>query len=68
LVRRNIGAFNSGDWDESLEYMDEGIEWRARSSYLSKTGRHPILTVRRRPQLAHFDRVLEDLDSQPLPF
>ena len=29
LVRRSIGAFNSGDWDESLEYMDEGIEWRA---------------------------------------
>jgi ketosteroid isomerase-like protein len=29
LVRRSIGAFNSGDWDESLEYMDEGIEWQA---------------------------------------
>jgi ketosteroid isomerase-like protein len=29
LVRGSIGAFNSGDWDESLEYMDEGIEWRA---------------------------------------
>ena len=29
LVGRSIGAFNSGDWDESLEYMDEGIEWRA---------------------------------------
>jgi ketosteroid isomerase-like protein len=29
LVRRSIGAFNSGDWDKSLEYMDEGIEWQA---------------------------------------
>jgi ketosteroid isomerase-like protein len=29
LVGRSIGAFNSGDWEGSLEYMDEGIEWRA---------------------------------------
>jgi ketosteroid isomerase-like protein len=29
LVRRTIGAFNSGDWDAWLEYMDEDIEWRA---------------------------------------
>lgn len=29
LVRRSVGAFNSGDWDGSLEYMDEGIEWLA---------------------------------------
>ncbi len=28
LVRRSVGAFNSGDWDGALEYMDEGIEWR----------------------------------------
>ena len=31
-------------------------------------GRHAILKVQRRPQLEHSDRVLEDLDWQPLPF
>ena len=31
-------------------------------------GRHAILTVQRRPQLSYFQRVLEDLDWQPLPF
>ena len=29
LVRRSIDAFNAGDWDASLEYMHEEIEWRA---------------------------------------
>jgi uncharacterized protein len=44
LVRRTIGAFNSGDWDASLEYMDEDIEWRAadavpdQDSYFGRDG------------------------------
>ena len=44
LVRRSIGAFNSGDWDGSLEYMDEDIEWRApyvvpdQDSYFGRDG------------------------------
>ena len=29
LVRRGIDAFNVGNWDESLGYMDEDVEWRA---------------------------------------
>ena len=44
LVRRTIGAFNSGDWDASLEYMDEDIEWRGadavpdQDSYFGRDG------------------------------
>jgi ketosteroid isomerase-like protein len=44
LVRRTIEAFNSGDWDASLEYMDEDIEWRAadavpdQDSYFGRDG------------------------------
>src|SRR5215207_10127071 len=44
LVRRSIESFNSGDWDASLEYMDEDIEWRApyvvpdQDSYFGRDG------------------------------
>ena len=44
LVRRTIRAFNSGDWDASVEYMDEDIEWRAadavpdQDSYFGRDG------------------------------
>jgi ketosteroid isomerase-like protein len=44
LVQRTIEAFNSGDWDASLEYMDEDIEWRAadaipdQDSYFGRDG------------------------------
>jgi len=44
LVRRSIEAFYSGDWDGSLEYIDEDIEWRAadvapdQDSYFGRDG------------------------------
>ena len=44
LVRRGIDAFNVGDWDESLGYMDEDVEWQApvvvpdQDSYVGRDG------------------------------
>ena len=49
LVGRSIGAFNSGNWDELLEYMDEGIEWRApfvvadQDTYVGRDGVRALL-------------------------
>jgi dipeptidyl aminopeptidase/acylaminoacyl peptidase len=69
-----------GPWDRSpvwspegqhIAYVHRNRRKRREKIVVMRTngrGRHAILAVRRRPGLADSDRVLEDLDWQPLPF